>query len=511
MKKLPVGIQTFSEIAEGYYLYVDKTRNILNLINTGKAVFLSRPRRFGKSLLISTLESVFKGKKELFAGLYIYDKLEWKEYPVIKLDFSLFDCSSREKLEISVSEELDSIAESYSVSLESKLVSGKFKELIQKISRKEKAVILIDEYDKAIVDHLTDADTLQMNKEFLKGFYGILKGSDAFTKFAFLTGVSKFSQVSIFSGLNNISDITFMPEFSALLGYTQQELEEYFADRMDDLEKTNGLKKEDIIKNLRFWYNGYSWDGITRVYNPYSILNFFQHKQLRNFWFDTGTPTFLIDYIKKNRLNVSEIGEKTVPLDSFSLATPENIQFDALLFQTGYLTILKKEIFDFRETALISYPNEEVRNSFLLHTAASFLDHKHPGDIDPVLLEMKKSLRQDNISLFIIHLKTLFASVPYTLHLPYEAYYHSLFFMILKLLGCEIHPEVLTDKGRIDGILELAERIYIIEMKLDSPEKALEQIKNRKYAEKYINSGKKIILLGIGYLEKEISWIREEI
>ena len=297
MKKLPIGIQTFSRLIEENYLYIDKTKDLQKLLGAGNYLFLSRPRRFGKSLLISTLDSIFRGKKELFSGLYIEDRIDWKEYPVIRIDLSTCQTDTAQNLETSLKEALKFIADSYSVSLESPLYTGQFKELIRKLSLKDRVVILIDEYDKPIVDHFTNSEqTLEM-KDILKNFYSIIKGSDEFIKFVFITGVSKFSQVSIFSGLNNIKDISFSPEFASLLGYTQTELETCFADRILSVAEKNALSRQTVLDRLRYWYNGYSWDGINRVYNPYSILNFFDRGEFQNFWLETGTPSFLIRHI----------------------------------------------------------------------------------------------------------------------------------------------------------------------------------------------------------------------
>ncbi|HMY68642.1 MAG TPA: AAA family ATPase, partial [Leptospiraceae bacterium] len=307
MKKLPIGIQTFSKLIENNYLYIDKTRDILNLLEAGSYLFLSRPRRFGKSLLISTLDSIFKGRKELFSGLYIEDKIDWKEYPVIRIDLSTCQTDTVQNLETSLKEVIQVIAETYSVSLQSTLVTGQFKELIRKLSAGSKVVILIDEYDKPIVDYLTNSEMLAQMRDILRNFYSVIKGSDEYIHFAFITGVSKFSQVSIFSGLNNIKDISFFPEFASLLGYTQEELEICFSDRFPSLLEKTKMTTTEILSQLRTWYNGYSWDGKNRVYNPYSILNFFDRGEFQNFWFQTGTPTFLIRHIKSEKISIPSI------------------------------------------------------------------------------------------------------------------------------------------------------------------------------------------------------------
>ncbi len=511
VKKLPIGIQTFSEIIRADYLYIDKTKWILNLLNTGKYLFLSRPRRFGKSLLISTLDSIFKGKKELFSGLYIEDRIEWKEYPVIRIDLSTCQTDTPQNLETSLKEALKFIADSYSISLESPLYTGQFKELIRKLSLKERTVILIDEYDKPIVDHLTNSELVREMRDVLKNFYSVIKGSDEFIKFVFITGVSKFSQVSIFSGLNNIKDISFSPEFASLLGYTQTELETCFADRILSVAEKNALSRQTVLDRLRYWYNGYSWDGINRVYNPYSILNFFDRGEFQNFWFETGTPSFLVNYIQANRVSLPEMEKKEVSESVFSAGTPENVQFESLLLQTGYLTVAEIIRSEEGRFFILDYPNEEVRRSFLSHITAMFLENrKSVSEVEPLVYHLRNSLLNADLNKFILKLRSLFSSIPYNLHMDAEAYYHSLFYMILKLIGCNINLEVLSSEGRADGILEFSDKIYVIELKLDKPENAIRQIRNKKYHEPYLGSGKKVYLLGIGYLNRETEYILEE-
>lgn len=512
VKKLPIGIQTFSKLIENNYLYIDKTRDILNLLEAGSYLFLSRPRRFGKSLLISTLDSIFKGRKELFSGLYIEDKIDWKEYPVIRIDLSTCQTDTVQNLETSLKEVIQVIAETYSVSLQSTLVTGQFKELIRKLSAGSKVVILIDEYDKPIVDYLTNSEMLAQMRDILRNFYSVIKGSDEYIHFAFITGVSKFSQVSIFSGLNNIKDISFFPEFASLLGYTQEELEICFSDRFPSLLEKTKMTTTEILSQLRTWYNGYSWDGKNRVYNPYSILNFFDRGEFQNFWFQTGTPTFLIRHIKSEKISIPSMENIEADPEAFESFGINEISFHSLLLQTGYLTVkeIRKEGIAVKYT--LDYPNEEVRRSFFFHILNSFLDGtKSTGQISPIVWDMNSALKNSDTKSFILKLRSLFASIPYTLHMDAEAYYHSLFYMILKLIGCSIDLEVLSSEGRADGILEFSDRIYVIEMKLDRPERAMEQIHSKKYHEPYMGSGKKIFLLGIGYLNRETEYILEEV
>ncbi|MFH0733629.1 MAG: AAA family ATPase, partial [bacterium] len=278
MKRLPIGIQTFETLITDDLLYIDKTELIFKLISQNKYYFLSRPRRFGKSLLLSTLKEIFLGNKDLFKGLFIYDKIEWEKYPVIHIDLSnVVYNDTIEKFQQSFIAELNYIAKKYNVEIKNPINhSYAFNELIKELSVQNKVVILIDEYDKPIVDFITNKKKAAINRDLLRDFYSVIKANDQYIKFAFLTGVSKFSKVSLFSGLNNLKDITMSTEFSTICGYTQEELEYYFNNRFEDTAKTFGYSVEKLKADIKLWYNGYSWDGINKVYNPYSILNFFQ-------------------------------------------------------------------------------------------------------------------------------------------------------------------------------------------------------------------------------------------
>lgn len=369
MKKLPLSIQTFSKLIEGNYLYVDKTQHIYNLFaEGGQYYFLSRPRRFGKSLLISTLAEIFSGNKELFKGLWIYDKIDWIKHPVIHMDLSKMDFESPTKLKDSIKQFLNGTASSYGLTLdEGKTYKRSFVELIEKLSSLGKVVILVDEYDKPITEYL-EARQIEKAKNIrkvLKNFFGVIKGSDAFLKFVFITGVSKFSRVSIFSDLNNLRDITLSEQFSLIVGYTEAELIYYFDSYLDQLAEKLGLIKKQLADEIKHWYNGYSWDGENFVYNPFSMLNLFAEKHFRNFWFTSGTPTFLIQLIRSKKREIRDFENLTVGNYTFDSYDIENLDIVALLFQTGYLTVKRITIENNEEAYHLSYPNKEVRDSFL--------------------------------------------------------------------------------------------------------------------------------------------------
>ncbi|MDR1722159.1 MAG: AAA family ATPase [Methanobrevibacter sp.] len=377
MQKLPLGRQDFKVIREKNYLYIDKTKYIYEMIETGDLYFLSRPRRFGKSLLLSTIEEVFKGNKKLFKGLYIYDKWNWdKNNPVIKIDFVEGNFETKKSLEDTLKDSLDDISEDYSIELKRRTIPTRFGELIKKINEKtgKKVVILIDEYDKAILDNIKNKKLAEDIRDVLSNFYGVMKTNDEYIEFIFITGVSKFSKTSIFSGLNNITDLTEENEYGMICGYSQKELETQFQEQIGELSNKYNLNKEKTIDSIKKWYDGYSWNGKDFVYNPYSILSLFRKKEFKNYWFQTGTPTFLMDLIKNEDMDIySILNEEIKIFDSFPTFEIENIDLTTVLLQTGYLTIKDKKS-DFEELTeyTLSIPNKEVHDSLYTHILAKY-------------------------------------------------------------------------------------------------------------------------------------------
>jgi hypothetical protein len=519
-EKITLGVQTFSKIIKDGSVYVDKTRHIAELIQSGEYFFLSRPRRFGKSLLVSTLSEIFSGNQALFQGLYIYDKIEWQPHQVILIDFNGISYSNEDVFKASLSAFLDKVAGKYDIVLSSPFIRDKFAELIEKIYEKtqQKVVILIDEYDKPIVDHIDDIEKATKNREILREFFGVLKYSDAFLRFVFLTGVSKFSRVSIFSDLNNLRDITFSKQFATLLGYTQDELESYFGEYIQSLCFELGLKKAYLLTKIKIWYDGYSWNAKDRLYNPFSILNLFAEQRFSNYWFASGTPTFLMKLIKKTALDVTELENPKVSEIIFDSYNIETLDVYALLFQSGYLTVTEIDKKARTLQYVLNYPNFEVKEAFITYLFESFTDNEL-GKIQPAAENLRNYLQTENIEGFMNIIRALFAKIPYPLHIEQEAYYHSLFYMILVLMGVEIDLEVLTDKGRIDGVLALEDKIYLIEFKygkagskMDSlTNKAIKQIKSKNYGERFLNDSRPRVYLGVGFAGKEIGYKMEKI
>jgi hypothetical protein len=509
MKKLPIGIQDFSKLRQGEFLYVDKTDLIYELTQGGGYYFLSRPRRFGKSLLLSTLSELFQGKKELFEGLWIYDQWDWqKTNPVIHLSFTNLGYKEI-GLEKALSLRLDKVAASFGITLSEEANSLRFKELIEELHKSMgQVVVLIDEYDKPILDYLDDVPQAQAHREILKTFYSILKDADPHLRLVLLTGVSKFSRVSIFSELNNLNDLTIYSDYATLLGYTQGELEHYFADRIEQLASLFG-GKESLLTQIKQWYNGYSWDTIHYVYNPFSILNFFAKKSFENFWFETGTPTFLVKLLQKEKqYQLENVKASAMVLSAFEL---EDIDPYSLLFQTGYLTITARE----GQVYTLSYPNNEVKISLLQHLLAGF-SHNYPSRAPVRVTQMHEGLQQGNLADFVQAINSLFASIPYQIFIAEkEAYYHSVIFLALSLMDTFVQVEVSQAKGRPDAVVHTQHTFYILEFKLgESAEAALAQIKEKGYATSYLGQGKKVVAVGFNFSAEQKAidqWQEEEI
>ncbi len=514
MKKLPISIQTFEKVRKAGNIYVDKTRFIHQLVSKGTYYFLARPRRFGKSMILTTLKSYFEGKKELFKGLYIYEKeKEWKPHPVVHIDYSLVEYKkSRDIFEQSLRGHLRRIAGHFDLTLNEEVIGNAFTELIEKLYKKHgPVVVLVDEYDKAMVDTLTNEERFEENREVLRGLYGAMKGLDQYFRFVMLTGVSRFAKVNVFSGMNNLKDISMSEQFATIAGFTQEDLENYFGEWLESVRQKFKTTLPVLMASVQKKYNGFSWDGETKLYNPFSILNFLMDREFGNYWFSSGTPTFLIDLIKEQK-QLPELleGIKTTDLEG-STSQIKNLPLIPILFQTGYLTIEKIEYEGFDRRFYLNYPNEEVRESFVRHIAAAFVG-KDEFELQPEALALRDALREERPNDFIRRLQSFLADIPARLHIPKEAYYHSLIYMMLRLTGVQILLEKETDKGRIDAVLEFPDKVYIIESKFNKGSRvkrvktlsrqALEQIEKMKYYEPYLASDKKVLLFGIGYLNK---------
>ncbi len=498
-QRLPIGIQSFKKLREDNLLYVDKTQILYQLTTYGNYFFLSRPRRFGKSLTLSTLKELFSGSKVLFEGLWIYERWDWEaEHPVIHLSFSSIGYKTM-GLADAINKALDNQADANGIKLLSKNYDQKFKELIEKLSGRNKVVLLIDEYDKPIIDYLEDLAQAKENQQILKTFYSIIKDADPYIRLLMITGVSKFSKVSIFSELNNLTDLTIHPKFSTLVGYTHEELEHYFKEGFEEIADASSTTVSGLKNQVRSWYNGYSWDGKNFMYNPFSILSFFGAGQFQNYWFSTGTPTFLINLLKeRNNYNIAPVEVGQAAFESFDL---ENIDTHSLLFQTGYLTIKSVESFGLY---VLDYPNREVKDSMLQYLVAGF-SHGSYSRSTPIVISLRKAFMENDLQKVISIINSLFKSIPSQIFIKEkEAYYHSVVFLIFEYLGQFIEAEVNTSDGRIDAVVQTPTHAYILEFKLDeSAATAVQQIKQKGYLEKYANSDKKITGIGINFSSRQ--------
>lgn len=499
----PIGVQSFPEIINDGFVYIDKTELIYQLVQTGRTYFLSRPRRFGKSLLVSTLESLFRGEKKLFEGLWISKSdYDWKSYPVISLDFSMLMTDSYDSLTRTLQNQLQEVANRYNIGeIRKETPPETLVALVQRLSAIDRVVILIDEYDKPILDRLSQTELLDSFRDLFKAFYGHIKGLGKYLRFTMLTGVTKFTQVSLFSGLNNLDDISFSPDYSALLGITESELSTYFLTEITGIAKKQNETVEETLKRIKRWYNGYHFSGIdsaSSVYNPLSLMSYFKSHRLANYWFATGTPTFAFQLIKEQNYELPDFESDIVIGNTIEMNhEPSSLDLMTLLYQTGYLTIQSYDERTQRYT--LQFPNEEVRKSFFEHLFHYFSQLKE-FQISKLLTSIEKSLLEIDLKSFFDFINVLFSSIPYTIQVANEAYYHSLIYLMVKLLGFNVNAEVITNTGRVDLIVEQPGTVLVFEFKFNrSSKEALEQIKKRNYHSKYLASTDKVYLIGANF------------
>lgn len=499
--KLPIGIQTFSHIREGGYYYVDKTPYIEKLVNQGKYYFLSRPRRFGKSLLIDTIGSLFEGRKELFQGLHIEHKWNWDiNHPVIRLSFGSGVFQTREQLDESIRELLNAEKNRLCITFENTSISGQFRELIRKahLQSRHPVVVLIDEYDKPILDNIQNSDKARELREGLKNLYSVLKDADADLQFVMLTGVSKFSKVSLFSGLNNLNDITIDAPYSAICGYTDDDIDHTFAPELFDLDR----------QSIKEWYNGYRWgeENVASVYNPFDVLLLLEKREFDAYWFESATPTFLIDVLKERGIFTPQLDKIQAKAQLLSRFDVDDMTTEALLFQTGYITIksVQEPIVGYRVYSL-GFPNREVESS-LNEMLLPCLGVTH-NDAQTHQLILLDALQDNDFTQLETHLKSLYAGLPHDWYrnnpiAKYEGHYASVFYSHFAALGLDVTVEDASNHGKVDMTVHFQGRYYLFEFKVveQIPEgKAIHQLKNKGYAQKYRASGEPIYLIGVEF------------
>ena len=499
-RRLPIGIQDFRTIREHDFYYVDKTPFVRRLVDEGRFYFLSRPRRFGKSLLLDTIRSLFEGREELFRGLDIHEHWDWSlTHPVVRLSFD-GKYNEPQDLERSILTQLEVIERNADLSVAPRS-SGpeRLLDLLDRLHRKtgRQVVVLVDEYDKPILDVLQDPELATANRDYLRGFYGIIKGSAEHVRFVFVTGVSMFSKVSLFSGLNNLKDISLDPRYATICGYTDEDIDRVFAPELD------GLDREEI----RTWYNGYHWRGGERVYNPYDVLLLLDSREFRPYWFETGSPTFLFRMLMEKSVSPMELENRVAGMSLVSKFDVNDIGIEALLFQTGYLTIAEELREGHRTSYRLDYPNLEVKlclnDELLAHLGKGRLPLNEGRDLRG-LLEANDFEGFGNV------LRSYLSGIPYQWHATgdlarYEAWYASLLHMCFRAIGVDVRVEDASSRGRADMVVLTGEQVFVLEFKMADGEgdaeaaldAAIGQMRERGYAEKYRDRGEPVHLIGV--------------
>ena len=509
MKDINTSTFNFEKIISNGFLYVDKTDYVHKLVKPAFGeYFLSRPRRFGKSLLVSTLKAVFQGRRELFKGLAI-DKMDydWKAYPVIHLDFGNSNLRTPKEVEDFLLDMLDNASRDFGVALRGRSLSTKFENFIADTARSSTAgmvVILVDEYDKPILGNIANpcvSDILDV----LKGFYSNIKKQEGFVRFAFITGVSKFAHVSLFSDLNNLTDVTLKTEYAGMLGFSESEIRESFADRISLAAAANGCSEEELMQTLLTWYDGYRFsDAETHVCNPVSVSMFFSNDyKFSNYWDSTGMPSFLLKLARNQGYDYEAALSHFYSESVFSAYELDRLDITGLLWQTGYLTI--REVRQGRSGLQyrLGFPDQEVAETFSMRLL-EYYGNVEKGAGDTIVDSLADAIEADDLAGFMTHFQSFLANISYDMHLPYEKYYQTIFFIVFKLLGMDIEAESRTNTGRIDAYIRTKNNVYIFEFKLNkTSRKAISQIVDRRYYEKFLGGGLPIKLIGVNFNSKK--------
>ena len=512
--KLSIGVQDFPSMIEDGYKYVDKTDLVYKMTNEGKAYFLSRPRRFGKSLLCSTLGAYFDGRKELFSGLKIEGLEEdWKTYPVIRIDLNAKDYSQGlEYLFEILQSNLNVVYEKYEILREDLDLSGQFQNCLRKIYQKtgKKVVVLIDEYDKALNSTLHLPELHNQIKSTLKAFYEVLKSADEYLRFTFITGVSKFSQVSLFSSLNHLNDISLDVRYATICGLTEGELYENYAEEFESFAQVQNQELNELKEDFKKWYNGYLFHPkAVGVYNPFSTVNALDCLEFREYWFNTATPTFLLQMIEKYEFPIPHLEKIEAEASQMMRLDIDGNNIIALLYQTGYLTIQSYD--SITRTYELKIPNLEVRNGLYAGVLDYFGTHQQ-AESGSYLVQMIKGLNSGDVEKCMLGLQSFLSGIPKLLKISREAYYHSLFFTIFSLVGTRIQVEVLVSGGRADAIVQTPAGIFVFEFKYEkTPQKALDQIHQKGYHKPYMALGRPLYLIGLNFKEGNgLEWVLEK-
>ena len=497
-RRLPIGIQTFREIREEGCYYVDKTAHIQRLLDEGKHYFLSRPRRFGKSLFLDTCKELFEGNEALFEGLAIHDRWDWSvRNPVVRLSFGAGHFKGPDDLRAAATDSLDMQESEAGITARHESAPARLAHVLRTLHERtgRRVVVLVDEYDKPILDALDVPEVARANRDYLRGLYAVIKDSDAHVRFSFLTGVSKFSKVSLFSGLNNLTDITLDPHHSAICGYTDADLDTVFAPELPGLDRDR----------IRAWYNGYHWLGEHKVYNPFDILLLFRNRKFGAWWFETGTPAFLVETLFRRRVSSVALGEMVGTEALLSSFDVDDIATEALLFQTGYLTIHEERSLGGKALYRLGYPNREVRQSLNEYLLESLVRDTSRRTTNSIRLEELLLTNDFDGMRTLFH--AFFASIPYEWYTSndiarYEGFYASVFYSYFAALGLDITVEDSTSHGRLDMAVRFNANVYLFEFKvveMAGEGAAMAQLKARRYADKYRDTGEPIHLVAVEF------------
>ncbi len=501
LKNLPIGVQDFESLRKDGYLYVDKTALVYQLATVGRYYFLSRPRRFGKSMLLSTLHAYFSGKKELFEGLAI-EKLEkdWTTYPVLHLDLNTSEYKTEDDLRNKLDVELDLWEQIYGKNAVEKTLGTRFEGVIRRAYEKtgQRVVILVDEYDKPVLQAIEDEKLQDAFRSILKGFYGALKSMDRCIKFAFLTGVTKFSKVSVFSDLNNLEDISLDRPYASICGITDEEIDTVFAPYVQRLAEATGRSHDDVRKELQVQYDGYHFVyNSVAVYNPFSLLNTFKKNEFNNYWFETGTPSYLVHLLKQSHCKLEDMASAQVSDKALRGIQAQSSDPISMIYQSGYLTIVGYN--PTYKLYQLGIPNKEVEDGFYNYLLPNYANVSE-SQTEFYIANFVEEIKAGKVDEFFKRLSSLFADTPYELVKDLENHYQNVLFIVTKLMGFYVKAEYHTSEGRIDLVLQTPDYIYVMEFKLNgTAEEALAQINDKNYALPFVADGRRLIKIGVNF------------
>lgn len=500
-RNYPVGIQDFEDLRKNNYIYIDKTQLVYKMISEGKIYFLSRPRRFGKSLLVSTLEAYFLGKKELFEGLHI-SKLEkkWESYPILHIDFSKTKYLSLKSLQEQLNVLISSWEEIYGSKEVEESFNARFSGIIERAYKQtgKEIVILIDEYDAPLLDTNTNPELQKQLRDEMRSFFSPLKAAGKYLRFLFITGIAKFSQLSIFSEINNLDNISMIDDYCDICGISEEELLTQLTEGITQLAQNNNETYQEACEHLKRKYDGYHFSKNSKdIYNPFSIINVLKHREYSNYWFSSGTPTFLVDLMQKMKVDLKELAGVRAKASQFDKATDTIDDIVPVLYQSGYITV--KDYIPRFDSFVLGYPNEEVKIGFFESLIPSYTNH--PAREGTFFVEsFIMDLEDGNIENCLIRMQSFFASIPYDLENKSEKHYHTIFYILFTLMGQFIDSEVKTAIGRADAVVKTQDAIYVFEFKTDSkPEDAMKQIESKNYAIAYNADNRKVVKIAVNF------------